>query len=188
MQRKKWEKRLRVLVLLALFSAMSILLGKYLAVGTTMMRFSLENLPILLAGICFGPVAGMAVGLTADLVGCMMVAYTINPLVTLGAVAIGGISGVCVRLFPGKSLVFRIACAVFFSHLIGSILFKTLGLAAMYETPFWLTLLWRSLNYLIVGIADGALIIFLLKNKAITRSLVDFGGLRWQRQKEGSGK
>ena len=58
------------------------------------MRFSFENTPIIFAGMIFGPIVEALVGTVADLVGCVMVAYEINPLVTLGAALIGLISGI----------------------------------------------------------------------------------------------
>ncbi len=56
-------------------------------------RISFENLTILMAGIMFGPLVGMTVGICADVIGCIIVGYAINPLVTLGAASIGLISG-----------------------------------------------------------------------------------------------
>lgn len=186
MQRKQWEKRLQVSVLLALFTAMSIVFGKYLAIpGGNVMRFSFENLPILLAGICFGPFAGAIVGAAADLIGCMLVGYSINPVVTLGAVAIGCVSGLCARFLPGRSLVVRVAVSVIAAHLVGSVLIKTYGLAKYYDMPLLTLMLWRACNYLIVGAAEGILSFLLLKNNAIVRILAGLGGMRWQKKKEG---
>ena len=80
---------LRVTVACALLIALSIVCGKFLQfpVGEAM-RFSFENLPILFAGMAFGPLAGVLVGTVADLIGCLAVGYAINPLVTLGAAAV----------------------------------------------------------------------------------------------------
>ena len=77
----------------AILAAFSIILGKYLAINVgENFRFSMENLPILLAGLYLGPLAGAIVGAVADLVGCLLVGYAINPIITLGAVSIGFIS------------------------------------------------------------------------------------------------
>ena len=81
---------LRVMVSVSLLVAMSIVCGKYLAFGVgNVLRFSFENLPILLSGIFFGPIIGAVTGVAADLIGCVMMAYTVNPAVTLGAAIIG---------------------------------------------------------------------------------------------------
>ena len=88
---------LKITAALAMLAAVSIICGKYLAIrGGDILRFSFEDLPIIFAGISFGPIAGMLVGVVADLVGCVMVGYTVNPIVTLGAAAIGAFSGISV--------------------------------------------------------------------------------------------
>ena len=85
---------LKVMVCVALFVAMSIVCGKYLAIGVgNVLRFSFENMPIILSGLMFGPVVGIFAGVAADIVGCVLVGYALNPIVTIGAAAVGGVSG-----------------------------------------------------------------------------------------------
>ena len=170
----KRQKSLRITIILALMVAISILMGKYLAIrGGDVMRFSLENTPIILSGIAFGPGAGALVGLVADLVGCIMVGYTINPLVALGAVAIGLISGFVPRILAKINISGKIqlTITVALAHLIGSVVIKTLGLSAYYDMPFMILMLWRVLNYLIVGILDGVVIHVLLGRREIDRQI-----------------
>lgn len=157
----------------ALLSALSIVCGKYLAIniGPTM-RFSFENLPILFAGIAMGPVWGALVAAVADLLGCVLVAYTVNPLVTLGAVLIGALGGTVYRMAGRSSYTLRLLITVLFAHFIGSVLVKTWGLAAFYDLPFYVLLLWRALNYLIVGLMEFGALYLILKNKEV-RQLLD---------------
>ena len=167
---KKGQKSLKITLFLAMLTALSIILGKYLAIrGGDVMRFSLENMPIIFAGVAFGPVAGAAVGLVADLVGCVMVGYTINPIVTIGATVIGALSGMIFRLTEKISIDnrLRLPITVAFAHIVGSIIIKTIGLAAYYDMPFYILLLWRTLNYVIVGALDGIAIYTLLKSKGV---------------------
>lgn len=163
---------LRRLAVAALLAAVSLLCGKFLAIPVgTVMRFSFENLPILLAGMMLGPVLGVLTGVVADLVGCLMVGYAINPLVTLGAACIGLVGGVLFRLLSKLPLLWRVSGTVLAAHLVGSVLIKTFGLAVFYDMPFIILLLWRLLNYMIVGVAEGALLYYLLKNDAVRRRL-----------------
>ena len=163
---------LRVLTASALLVALSIVTGNYLAFNLgPVLRFSLENLPILLAGIVLGPVTGALVGAAADLLGCVLVGYTINPLITLGAVAVGLLGGLLCRLCSALPLSLQIAVTVTGAHLIGSVLIKTLGLSIFYDMPLVILMLWRALNYLIVGCVEGILLYFLLKNQALRRLL-----------------
>ena len=159
---------LRVLASASFLVALSIVCGKYLAIPVgTVMRFSFENLPILLAGMMLGPAMGVLTGVVADLLGCILVGYAINPAVTLGAAAIGLLGGLCYRLFAKLPRFPQILISVFAAHLIGSVLIKTWGLAVFYDMPFYLLLLWRALNYAIVGLAESLLLYYLLKNKTI---------------------
>ncbi|MBO5907585.1 MAG: folate family ECF transporter S component [Clostridia bacterium] len=172
--KKRAEIPLKITVSLAMLSAISIVLGKYLAIpGGEVLRFSFENLPIILAGVAFGPVAGALVGTVADLVGCLLVGYTINPLVTLGAVCIGLVSGISYRLLRKSSLPFwlKVAVVVALSHLLGSVVIKTFGLAQWYDMPFIILMLWRLLNYIIVGVLEGILVFALMKNKLISTEI-----------------
>lgn len=172
LDRRRLTGHLQRLAVAALLAALSILCGKFLAIPVgTVMRFSFENLPILLAGMMLGPVFGVLTGVVADLVGCLMVGYTINPLVTLGAACIGLVGGVLYRLLSRLPLSLRVICTVLSAHLVGSVLIKTFGLAVFYDMPFIILLLWRLLNYVIVGVAECALLYYLLKNDAVRRRL-----------------
>ena len=172
--KKENKVTLKVAVALAMLSAISIILGKYLAIpGGEVLRFSFENLPIILAGIAFGPVGGVMVGAVADLLGCLMVGYTINPMVTLGAVSIGLLSGIVWKLLKGKNMkrIFKTAITVGIAHLIGSVLIKTVGLAVFYDMHILVLMLWRLLNYLIVGVLEGIVLYALLGNRMIAKEI-----------------
>ena len=162
---------LKVMVAVSLLVAMSIVCGKYLAVGVgNVLRFSFENLPIIMAGIMFGPIVGIAAGVAADLIGCLLVGYAINPLVTLGAATVGGVSGLVFALLKKRASLpqaLTVALSVAAAHLCGSVLIKTVGLAAFYDMPLALLMLWRLLNYAIVGSAEYVLIYYVTKNKSV---------------------
>ena len=171
MQRRvRTSRALAVSVSLSMLAAISIVCGKYLAINLgEFMRFSLENLPIIFASVTFGVLPGVAVAVAADLLGCLMVGYAINPVVTLGAASIGLISG-CVWCLFGKlklSKGARLFFAVFFAHAIGSVLIKGAGLSVFYSIPYAALILWRLLNYIIVGTVDGAVVYILLKSRTV---------------------
>ena len=63
----------KVLIAAALLAAMSMVLGKFAAINVTnSIRIGFGGLPIQMAGIFFGPVIGGAVGLVADVIGCIL--------------------------------------------------------------------------------------------------------------------
>ena len=157
--RKKTKRPLYVTVCCSFLAALSIVCGKLLQLPVgDVMRFSFENLPVLLAGLLFGPAAGLLVGAVADLLGCLLVGYAINPLVTLGAATVGLVSGLCGRLTARTPLWCRVTVSVFTAHLLGSVTIKTVGLLQYYPMPFWVLFGWRGLNYAIVGAAECAVL------------------------------
>lgn len=176
---EKRLKSLKFVAALSMLSAISIVAGKFLGINSgEFMRFSLENMPIIFAGMAFGPIAGAIVGVVADLVGCVMMGWMPIPWVTVGAGLIGLISG-GVTLLMKKSQLSSWAItviSVFCAHLIGSVLIKSIGLSAFYDMPYTLLLPWRLLNYLVVGILDGSIVHILLKNKGISMQIKEIRG------------
>lgn len=160
---------LKSTTLMAIFAAISIVLGKFLALsfGETL-RFSLENTTILLAGMLFGCIPGIVTGIVADLLGCILRGYAINPIITLGAAVIGFMGG----LFAyHKKNFLNILFAVLSAHLLGSVIIKTVGLSVILNYPFLITLAQRFLNYTIISAADLLVLCSLFKNKNLTRQL-----------------
>ena len=175
--KKRLGGNLQLLAVSAFLAALSIICGKYLALSLgNVLRFSFENLPILLAGMMFGPFVGMTVGVVADLIGCVMVAYAINPLVTIGAACIGLFGGVLFRVTKKLPLLWQTCITVILTHLVASVLVKTFGLAQYYDMPFHIVLLWRLLNYAIVGVAEWLLLYTVLKNQSLRRRFEALGG------------
>ena len=175
--KKRLGSNLRLLAISAFLAALSIVCGKYLALPVgNVLRFSFENLPILLAGMMFGPITGMAVGVIADLVGCVMVAYPINPVVTLGAAGIGLLSGLLFRATKKLPLLWQTCITAILTHLVASVIIKTYGLAQYYDMPFHILMLWRLLNYVIVCVAEWLLLYTVLKNQALRRRFEALGG------------
>ena len=177
MKKKKISLELKILCQLAMLIAISIVAGKYLAIGIgTVLRFSLENLPIIFAGIAFGPIAGILVGVAADLIGCLLVGYTINPIVTIGAAVIGGVSGLFTLVFSGNKKppsAEVTAISTIAAHVIGSVVIKTIGLAVFYDMPIIILMLWRLLNYTIVGALEAVLLVVIFRNKQLARIISD---------------
>ncbi len=168
MQKTKRGGSARVLVALSALSAIGIILGKFLAFNITeFMRFSLENITVIFTGVVFGPLLGAAVGAVQDLVGCIAVGYAINPIITLGSAAVGLVSGAVFSLTRGWKPHVRLLLSVALAHLLGSVVIKSAGLSIFYSLPFGVTVLWRLLNYAVVGVAEGFLLCIILKSKQL---------------------
>ena len=77
-------KNVRTLVSCALLAAVSVVLARFIVpMPNETTRFSIEAVPIFLAGMLFGPLPGALVGFAADFVGCLFSGYGYNPLFCL---------------------------------------------------------------------------------------------------------
>ena len=162
----KKDALLRRLIFASLFSAMSIVFGKYLAFTMLTVRISFENLPVLASGIMLGPVWAGAVGAVADLVGCVLVGYEINPIITAGAALNGIVAGVVARALRGKRAL-RIPVSVASAHLLGSVLLKSLGFYVYYGTPYLAVMLERLGVYALISAAEIIMLGLLFSNKSV---------------------
>ncbi len=168
----------RALCLAALLAAMSLILGKFLQIPTPFaefVRISFENLPVILAGIVLGPLAGAMTGAVADLVGCLAYGYSINPLITLGAASVGLFAGLFGLLLARTPLLCRISVSAIAAHLVGSVGIKTAGIAAWYLSKYNLgyfeLTLWRLLNYTIIAVLEIAILYALLRHRGFQKQL-----------------
>ena len=169
---------LQIMTVSAALIAISIVCGKYLAINLgAFLRFSFENLPIILAGIMFGPVVGAVVGGAADLIGALLVyGGDMNLIITVGAVSIGFISGLLWKYSARLPQAVRLLLTVLVAHTVGSVIIKSFGLAtwyfAQYNMPVYILMLWRALNYLAVGGVEYLTLLFAVKNKAISAKML----------------
>ena len=169
---------LRVMVCTGLFVALSIIFGKFLQIPNPFQEFiriSFENTPIIMSGMFFGPAVGTVAGVAADIIGCALYGYSINPIITIGAACIGLLSGIVSHYVVKKPVWLKTAVAILLSHAVGSVIIKSLGLAAWYLSKYNIGLsefiLWRLLNYTIIGAAEFALIFALLRNRSFSSQL-----------------
>ncbi len=163
----------RALCFAAMLAAMSLVLGKFLQIPNPfqeIIRISFENLPIILAGMTMGPLVGALTGVVADLLGCALYGYAVNPIITLGGAAVGLIAGILSNYVIRRPLILRVIVSVTLAHLIGSVFVKSLGLAAWYLSSysmgFWELVLWRALTYAIIAVAEGTILYLLLRHRA----------------------
>ena len=78
------------LTVCALLTALSVVLARLLTIiPSEVSRFSLEAVPILLAGLLFGPLPGAAVGFAADFIGCLFSPFGYNPIFCLPPILYG---------------------------------------------------------------------------------------------------
>ena len=158
----------RTLVMLALLVAMSIVFSRVLTISTGFVRFNLGSLPVLLAALLFGPWAGFAVGAVADMIGGVLAGYAINPLITLGAGAIGLAAGFAWEKLGELRVGLRLQISVLLGHFVGSMVINSLALRIFYGYA-WGVLLARIPNALVLSAVNTVLLRILLENRTLMK-------------------
>ena len=178
MQKNEKKKSIttKQIAFMAIMTALSIVLGKFLAINITeMIRIGLENLPIILVAVVLGPWRAALVALTADLLGCVLRGYTINPVVTIGACAFALVCGFIYKLFKSPATLARLTSAVLPAHFIASCVIKTIGLAsfylAQYDIGFGTLFFVRLTVYALTAVVEIFTVSFILRSKAINAQI-----------------
>lgn len=161
----------KALVFASLLCALSVAVGwvckTYLSFGA--IRITFENIPVLMAGMFFGPFIGALVGAASDIVSGLMAGYSINPIITLGAASVGIVSGIMSRYIIKRKGFVPILLSVLPAHIIGSMLIKSIGLYT-YGYAIEILLL-RIPLYVCIASAESYIIFLLTKNKEISQRL-----------------
>jgi len=173
--------RVKMIAILAILAAASVVFSRLIGIGINpYTRISLENLPIIFAGVVFGPIQGVAVALISDFLGCLMSGYFPYPLISVGSAMVGLMSGVVGfitvrgRAWDGIRY-WRVLVPAFSAHLIGSIVIKSIGLWFMYKGDATvIALVPRVPIYIVNSVVEGAVICLLLRSAAIRASLRRF--------------
>jgi ECF transporter S component (folate family) len=170
-EKKRGLRSVRTLTTAAMLTALSVVIGifckNFLNFGNGLFRITLENFPVIIAGLAFGPVVGACVGAVADIISYMLStqSFAISPIVTLGAAMVGAVSGLVSHYVIKREGNARVIVSVAAAHLVGSILIKSLGLFAYYE---WLVL-WRIPTYVLIATLEAGLLCYLYKRSAFTK-------------------
>lgn len=159
----------KLLIRLSLLAAISIVLGKFLSFKLEPWgRVSLENLTVIMSGYLYGGAAGIVCGTVADIAGCLIYGYAINPIITVGAATVGAYAGIFGQ--NGNFKKGRLYLSVTSAHLFGSVLIKSLGIYIYYSTPLE-TLVMRIPIYIVTGIIEFTILSIMFKHRGL-RSLL----------------
>lgn len=170
MRKNKHAMGTKTLAYCALLTALSVVLARLFGLmPEESSRYSIEAVPIFLAGMLFGPVAGAMVGFSADFVGCLFSPFGYNPIFCLPPILYGVFGGLFRRLLAGKTSLPRLAVSFLPPVVLGSVLWQSVALAYVYYSEtFWegllLKLSTRSVQFTIVLVVDVLLIWLLCKS------------------------
>jgi ECF transporter S component (folate family) len=87
---------------MALLIAMHLVLTRVLVIDLGAYRISVGSVCTILAGLWLGPVAGGVCGLCADIIGCFMKGYAVNPFITVAAILWGVLPALAKPLFANR--------------------------------------------------------------------------------------
>lgn len=160
----------KTLVTAALLAAMSIVLARLLVIWITpSVRISFGNLPIMLAGLMFGPIVGALVGAVADIIGAAFLSpFGWYPPLTLGPVLMGVIPALLRPLLRGGTGYFRVLAPVLTANVVSSMLVMTWVLSGYNGTPFLALITARVPLYLGITLVETLVITLLLKSPLMT--------------------
>lgn len=130
----------KTMVFMALLVAMHLVLTRILVIDLGMYRISLGSVCTILAGLWLGPVAGGVCGLAADLIGCFMKGYAVNPLITVAAIFWGVVPALFKPLYASKSRTAKtvgISLSVVLTSVLSTLIFTTAGLVLFMGANFY---------------------------------------------------
>ncbi len=123
----------RTIAYCALLAAVSVVLARLMGLmPNASARFSIEAVPIFLAGMLFGPIPGALVGFVADFVGCLFSPFGYNPIFCVPPILYGLFAGLLRRYLANGVTVWRLVLAFLPPVLLGSVVYQSATLAYMY--------------------------------------------------------
>lgn len=165
---RRWNGGARTLVTLAFLCALSIVLSRILSINTHSIRVGLGNVPILLAGLLYGPLAGALVGFGADLVGALALSsFGYMPLLAISPILVGGLPGLLKPLLLRKGVTpLRLGIICFGTAIVASIGWTSYCISLLYGTPLRELLAVRIPLYLGMALVDTLVLWLLIRTGA----------------------
>ena len=161
----------RTLAYCAMLAALQVVLARLIIpMPAADTRFSLEAVPVVLAGLFFGPLAGAMVGFSADLVGCLFSGFGYNPLFCLPPILYGLSAGLLRRYVSEKPNFLRVLLAYAPAVILGSFLWQSFMLAYVYNSQgaflqsFLVKLSTRGIQFAIAWPLEALITTILLKS------------------------
>lgn len=158
----------RTLVSCSLLSALSIIFARFvIPMPSETMRFSIEALPVTMAGLFFGPIAGLLVGFASDTIGCLFSPYGWNFVFTVPPMLYGLAGGLLRVLLKRKVNLFRILGVFAPPAVLGSVLWQSFWLSRLYGSKTFLAFIGvRSVQFAVTVAVNSLLLLLLFRSGA----------------------
>ena len=150
---KKQTWNVKTLVFMALLIAMHLVLTRVLVIDLGAYRISVGSVTTILAGLWLEPIAGGVCGLCADIIGCFMKGYAVNPFITVAAILWGVLPALARPLLAnkkktGKTVVICISIVI--TAILSSLVLTTAGLVIMLGYNFYAIMPGRLVQFVIM--------------------------------------
>ena len=176
MNKKTMLMTTKTITYCAMLAAISVALARLAGLmPNEFTRFSIEAVPIFLAGLFFGPVAGGCVGFAADFVGCMFSPYGYNPIYCIPPILYGVCAGLFRHWISRNASPLRIGAGFVRPVAVGSILIQSCVLAFMqygsenFTEGLSFFLGTRSVQFAIMLVVNTTLVWLLLRSHLFNR-------------------
>ena len=134
-QKNYWSTK--TIAMMGLLVALQIVASKFLSIKISdTLRLSIADSFLILAGIWLGPVAGMVVGILADILGCVISGMGILPLMTVPPAAVGLLAGLVGQVFRKSNNIFVYGGIIFCISMLTSVLYRSWAFSHYYGAPF----------------------------------------------------
>ena len=150
---KKQTWNVKTLVFMALLIAMHLVLTRVLVIDLGAYRISVGSVTTILAGLWLGPIAGGVCGLCADIIGCFMKGYAVNPFITVAAILWGVLPALARPLFANKKKTGQtvvICISIVITAILSSLVLTTAGLVIMLGYNFYAIMPGRLVQFVIM--------------------------------------
>ena len=177
MRKNSSLSKTRILTVCALLTAMAIVMARILGIPLSeSSRISFESIPIFLAGMLFGPLAGALVGFASDFLGSLMM-FGFNPFLCIPPILCGICGGLFRPMLREKNEIWRIALAYLPYIVLGAWLWQSAALAWFFggealvaKQAFFVTkIVERGIQFTAVFVIDVLVVYFLCKSNLLKK-------------------
>ncbi len=167
----------RTIASCAMLAAVQVVLARLIVpMPAADVRFSIEAVPVFLAGMLFGPLAGGLVGFSADLAGCLFSGYGYNPLFCVPPILYGVCGGLFRYILSRKTSFLRLLGCLLVPVVLGSLLYQSAALTLVYSTEgaflanFLTRLAARAIQFAVTAVVEAAVLDLLFRSRVFQRA------------------
>ncbi len=155
----------KTLVVMALLAAISIILARFFVVYlSSSIRISFGNIPILLASLLLGPLAGGLTGVVADVLGATLFSpFGYYPPLSIPPLLVGILPALLKPYLLKEINFWRVYLVILLTDLVASMGLTTYLLSGMYGTGFLELLVARGPIALMISVVEGIVVYILYK-------------------------